>query len=89
MSGANDLLAFTSCMLYGIEMAENGFAPFMGNISGTPAVCIHFSQYVQHIKNISEEFYPLQKGLMHLVAPHSVRWATVIIMVLSILIALV
>lgn len=89
MSGANDLLAFTSCMLYGIEMAENGFAPFLGNISGTPAVCIYFSQYVQHLKNITEEFAPLQKGLMHHVAPHSVRWATVIIMVLSILIALV
>lgn len=82
-----DLLFFTACMIYGLEMAEKGLGPELKNCSGTPCMCVPFSSWVAHVREKGGD-QQVQRGLFTNMSPHGLRWATVITCLLAILLAI-
>nr|QNL09965.1 GP4 [Porcine reproductive and respiratory syndrome virus] len=86
---SSDLLMLSSCLFYASEMSEKGFKVVFGNVSGIVAVCINFTDYVQHVKEFTQRSLVVDHvRLLHFMSPETMRWATVLACLFAILLAI-
>nr|AYP65246.1 envelope glycoprotein 4 [Porcine reproductive and respiratory syndrome virus] len=86
---SSDLLMLSSCLFYASEMSEKGFKVVFGNVSGIVAVCVNFTSYVQHVKEVTQRSLIIDHvRLLHFMTPETMRWATVLACLFAILLAL-
>nr|UOA03984.1 envelope glycoprotein 4 [Porcine reproductive and respiratory syndrome virus 2] len=86
---SSDLLMLSSCLFYASEMSEKGFKVVFGNVSGIVAVCVNFTSYVQHVKEFTKRSLVVDHvRLLHFMTPETMRWATVLACLFSILLAI-
>nr|QGY98562.1 glycosylated protein 4 [Porcine reproductive and respiratory syndrome virus] len=86
---SSDLLMLSSCLFYASEMSEKGFKVIFGNVSGTVAVCVNFTSYVQHVKELTRRSLVVDHvRLLHFMTPETMRWATVLACLFAILLAI-
>nr|QIJ55880.1 GP4 [Porcine reproductive and respiratory syndrome virus] len=86
---SSDLLMLSSCLFYASEMSEKGFKVVFGNVSGVVAVCVNFTSYVQHVKEVTQRSLVVDHvRLLHFMTPETMRWATVLACLFAILLAI-
>nr|AKC92880.1 glycosylated protein 4 [Porcine reproductive and respiratory syndrome virus] len=86
---SSDLLMLSSCLFYASEMSEKGFEVIFGNVSGIVAVCVNFTSYVQHVKELTLRSLVVDHvRLLHFMTPETMRWATVLACLFAILLAI-
>nr|UWL59108.1 GP4 protein [Porcine reproductive and respiratory syndrome virus] len=86
---SSDLLMLSSCLFYASEMSEKGFKVIFGNVSGVVAVCVNFTSYVQHVKELTQRSLVVDHvRLLHFMTPETMRWATVLACLFAILLAI-
>nr|QNL10365.1 GP4 [Porcine reproductive and respiratory syndrome virus] len=86
---SSDLLMLSSCLFYASEMSEKGFKVIFGNVSGIVAVCVNFTSYVQHVKEVTQRSLMVDHvRLLHFMTPETMRWATVLACLFAILLAI-
>nr|ANP24039.1 GP4 [Porcine reproductive and respiratory syndrome virus] len=86
---SSDLLMLSSCLFYASEMSEKGFKVIFGNVSGIVAVCVNFTSYVQHVKELTRRSLVVDHvRLLHFMTPETMRWATVLACLFAILLAI-
>nr|AOW71955.1 GP4 [Porcine reproductive and respiratory syndrome virus] len=86
---SSDLLMLSSCLFYASEMSEKGFKVIFGNVSGIVAVCVNFTSYVQHVKELTQRSLVIDHvRLLHFMTPETMRWATVLACLFAILLAI-
>nr|UOA04038.1 envelope glycoprotein 4 [Porcine reproductive and respiratory syndrome virus 2] len=86
---SSDLLMLSSCLFYASEMSEKGFKVVFGNVSGIVAVCVNFTSYVQHVKELTQRSLVVDHvRLLHFMTPETMRWATVLACLFAILLAI-
>nr|WGH53955.1 glycosylated membrane protein 4 [Porcine reproductive and respiratory syndrome virus] len=86
---SSDLLMLSSCLFYASEMSEKGFKVLFGNVSGIVAVCVNFTNYVQHVKEFTHRSLVVDHvRLLHFMTPETMRWATVLACLFAILLAI-
>nr|UNH55694.1 GP4 [Porcine reproductive and respiratory syndrome virus] len=86
---SSDLLMLSSCLFYASEMSEKGFKVIFGNVSGIVAVCVNFTSYVQHVRELTQRSLVVDHvRLLHFMTPESMRWATVLACLFAILLAI-
>nr|ANP23815.1 GP4 [Porcine reproductive and respiratory syndrome virus]ANP23836.1 GP4 [Porcine reproductive and respiratory syndrome virus] len=86
---SSDLLMLSSCLFYASEMSEKGFKVIFGNVSGIVAVCVNFTSYVQHVKELTQRSLLVDHvRLLHFMTPEAMRWATVLACLFAILLAI-
>nr|QIJ55745.1 GP4 [Porcine reproductive and respiratory syndrome virus] len=86
---SSDLLMLSSCLFYASEMSEKGFKVVFGNVSGIVAVCVNFTSYVQHVKEVTQRSLVVDHvRLLHFMTPETMRWATVLACLFAILLAI-
>nr|ANP23955.1 GP4 [Porcine reproductive and respiratory syndrome virus] len=86
---SSDLLMLSSCLFYASEMSEKGFRVIFGNVSGVVAVCVNFTSYVQHVKELTRRSLVVDHvRLLHFMTPETMRWATVLACLFAILLAI-
>nr|QBA57441.1 GP4 [Porcine reproductive and respiratory syndrome virus] len=85
---SSDLLMLSSCLFYASEMSEKGFKVVFGNVSGIVAVCVNFTNYVQHVREFTQRSLVVDHvRLLHFMTPETMRWATVLACLFAILLA--
>nr|WRY36072.1 glycosylated membrane protein 4 [Porcine reproductive and respiratory syndrome virus] len=85
---SSDLLMLASCLFYASEMSEKGFKVVLGNVSGIVAVCVNFTDYVQHVREFTQRSLVVNHvRLLHFMTPETMRWATVLACLFAILLA--
>nr|QIE30681.1 GP4 [Porcine reproductive and respiratory syndrome virus]QKS68427.1 glycosylated protein 4 [Porcine reproductive and respiratory syndrome virus 2]UJD73258.1 GP4 [Porcine reproductive and respiratory syndrome virus 2] len=85
---SSDLLMLSSCLFYASEMSEKGFKVVFGNVSGIVAVCVNFTSYVQHVRELTQRSLVVDHvRLLHFMTPETMRWATVLACLFAILLA--
>nr|UNS08058.1 GP4 [Porcine reproductive and respiratory syndrome virus] len=86
---SSDLLMLSSCLFYASEMSEKGFKVVLGNVSGIVAVCVNFTDYVQHVREFTQRSLVVDHvRLLHFMTPETMRWATVLACLFAILLAI-
>nr|WRU87582.1 glycosylated membrane protein [Porcine reproductive and respiratory syndrome virus] len=86
---SSDLLMLSSCLFYASEMSEKGFKVYFGNVSGIVAVCVNFTNYVQHVREFTQRSLVVDHvRLLHFMTPETMRWATVLACLFAILLAI-
>nr|ASV51633.1 envelope glycoprotein 4 [Porcine reproductive and respiratory syndrome virus] len=86
---SSDLLMLSSCLFYASEMSEKGFKVVFGNVSGIVAVCVNFTSYVQHVRELTQRSLVVDHvRLLHFMTPETIRWATVLACLFAILLAI-
>nr|UVH34304.1 GP4 [Porcine reproductive and respiratory syndrome virus] len=86
---SSDLLMLSSCLFYASEMSEKGFKVVLGNVSGIVAVCVNFTDYVQHVREFTQRSLVVSHvRLLHFMTPETMRWATVLACLFAILLAI-
>nr|QBH74622.1 envelope glycoprotein 4 [Porcine reproductive and respiratory syndrome virus 2] len=86
---SSDLLMLSSCLFYASEMSEKGFKVLFGNVSGIVAVCVNFTSYVQHVREVTQRSLVVDHvRLLHFMTPETMRWATVLACLFAILLAI-
>nr|UEE94920.1 GP4 [Porcine reproductive and respiratory syndrome virus 2] len=86
---SSDLLMLSSCLFYASEMSEKGFKVVFGNVSGIVAVCVNFTSYVQHVREVTQRSLVVDHvRLLHFMTPETMRWATVLACLFAILLAI-
>nr|BAP16270.1 GP4 protein [Porcine reproductive and respiratory syndrome virus] len=86
---SSDLLMLSSCLFYASEMSEKGFKVVFGNVSGIVAVCVNFTSYVQHVKEVTQRSLVVDHvRLLHFMTPETMRWATVLACLFAVLLAI-
>nr|UTT87547.1 GP4 protein [Porcine reproductive and respiratory syndrome virus] len=86
---SSDLLMLSSCLFYASEMSEKGFKVVFGNVSGIVAVCVNFTDYVQHVREFTRRSLVVDHvRLLHFMTPETMRWATVLACLFAILLAI-
>nr|QIJ55780.1 GP4 [Porcine reproductive and respiratory syndrome virus] len=86
---SSDLLMLSSCLFYASEMSEKGLKVVFGNVSRIVAVCVNFTSYVQHVKEVTQRSLVVDHvRLLHFMTPETMRWATVLACLFAILLAI-
>lgn len=85
-----DMLMLASCMFHAAELMEKGLQAKFSNVSGVLAVCVNFTDYARllrsHVGSHDLTIEPVR--LFHFLTPSTMRWATTIACIISILLAI-
>lgn len=81
-----DALSVLGCLVYAVEMGSKGVHPRLMNVSGTPSVCVNFTDFVRVVRNHTTTLTEDLKGhVLHFVHPSVIKWVTVITCVIALL----